>query len=248
MKYIKTLLLLTLFLLAQYFIALSKVDYSDLYAKNDSINIFPIEVKEIITRQLKEIWNCEKVSFYFKDSTNTNVIVNIGVIDSPPEERIEDLKLASRLILTHDLKAKYNFSEGNLVYKTITNNNENTVYFEVFTIIESIPVAENCRYSTNQTLLKQCFWNYIKNSFETKSDTSKLKNLGVERHVLHKAIVGFTISKKSEIINIYVFHSNEIVKSEMKKIAKSLKFISPAYKNGEPDILRYEIPVRFLLD
>lgn len=214
----------------------------------DSIRTFPENFKKQISPQLKEIWGCEEVKFEFEDNSHKNIIIDLGVISSDLIKKTEDLILASRFILNNQVKSQYGFIKGKLRYRFKTNDNIERKEFSIFTVINSIPIAEDCNDSMNQTQLKACFKNYVKGFFEKNFNPEKFKNIGLENNTKHKAVIGFIINKEADIKNIYVLHHNELIKSELSKIAEQLNIVSPSYKNGKPYDIKYEIPIYFLIE
>ncbi|WJJ97647.1 hypothetical protein [Algibacter luteus] len=217
------------------------------YPVKDSLKVFSIELKKSISSQLNEIWNCENISYNFINESKKQLIIDIGIIPLPPIDMLGKYKLATNLILNRKIKINHGLKEGKLIYKIKTDKKIEHYEFSLFTVYESVPIAEDCDQFFTQDELKKCFKTYIVKHYDEKFNPQKFNDIGLEKKK-HNVIIKFTINKNSTIEDVHIIHENEIIQKEFKEITQNLKIIEPGYKDGKPYNIKYAIPMHFFIE
>lgn len=242
-----------LLLLFAFLICLTSIGYSQ--ETNDSIDIDTLEVfsKEVeneISTQLIEIWSCKAVKFalYSSDSTKLKkeIIVDIGTIPKPNEERLEGFKYATREILNKAIRT-HNYRGGFFIYESLENDKTEKNKFHLFEVLNSIPLVGNCTYELNQIQRKNCFKEYVYSYFDQNFDPEEFKNIGLEKK-RHNLTIQFAINEQGQVDSINIIHENEIIRQKFAEITKRIDVTAPGYSNGKPELVRYSIPMHFTLD
>jgi len=115
-----------------------------------------------------------------------------------------------------------------------------------FSIIENIPVTENCKNLTDSSEIKQCVSKEIKMHVNRKFDTELAANLpkGV-----YKVVVRFYISKKGEIVNISAEgDTQELIEEGIRAINTFPDFHKGGQINGEFVNVKYSLPIMFSIN
>ncbi|AXT61202.1 hypothetical protein D1816_12880 [Aquimarina sp. AD10] len=115
-----------------------------------------------------------------------------------------------------------------------------------FSIVEHVPVTENCKNLTDKVEIKQCVSKELKMHVNRKFNTELAANLP---YGVHKVIVNFYISKEGEIVNISAEGGTpELIEEGIRAINTFPSFYKGGQINGEFVNVKYSLPIMFSIN